>query len=131
MNKEEKKKHDRVKRILKYIGRSILVLFIILALVVEAPKKLVFLLLIILAAFTALPRPARKWFWLSVGAVVLLLIIWIFLPEDNEGWRPYTFDEELAALEAKYAIPYEENAASAYDVLLTEWNPNTKNTGAL
>ena len=115
--KEEKKKHGLVKRIFKWIGLSILILLILLALVVEAPKKLVVLLLIILAAFTALPKPARKWFWLLVGAVVLVYIIWVFLPEDNEDWRPYTFDEEFAALETKYAIPDEENAALAYKVI--------------
>jgi hypothetical protein len=115
--KQEKKKHDLVKQIFKWIGLSILVLLILLVLVVEAPKKLVILLLIFLAAFTALPKPARKWFWLSVGAVVLVLIIWIFLPEDNESWQPYTFDKELAVLEAKYAIPDEENAALAYEAI--------------
>jgi len=113
--KQEKKKPGLFKKIFKWIGLSILVLLILLALVVEAPKKIVILLLIILAAFTALPKPARKWFWLSVGAVVLIFIIWVFLPEDNEGWRPYTFDEELAALEVKYAIPDEENAGLVYD----------------
>ena len=87
--KQEKKTCGIVRRIFKWIGLSILILLILLALVVEAPKKLVILLLIILAAFTALPKPARKWFWLSVGAVVLLLIIWIFLPEDNEGCKIY------------------------------------------
>ncbi len=116
MTEEQKeRKPGRIKKILKCIGLSILTLLILLALVVEAPKKLVILLLIILAAFTALPKWMRKWFWLGVGAVVLVLTIWVFLPEDNEGWRPYTFDNELAALEAKYTIPDEENAAFVYD----------------
>jgi len=113
--KREKKKRGLVKRIFKWIGLSTLVLLILLALVFEAPKKLVILLLIILAAFTALPKPARKWFWLGVSVVALVYIIWVFLPEDNEGWRPYTFDKELAVLEAKYAIPDEENAGLVYD----------------
>ncbi len=116
--KREKNKHGLVKLIFKWTGLSILILLILLALVVEAPKKIVILLLIILAAFTALPKPARKWFWLSVGALVLVLIIWVFLPEDNEGWRPYMFDEELDAMEAKYAIPDEENAATIYNELM-------------
>ena len=115
--KEKKKKHGLVKRTFKWIGLGILILLILLALIFEAPKKLVILLLIILAAFTALPKPARKWFWLGVGALALVYIIWVFLPENNEGWRPYTFDEELAALEAKYAIPDEENAALGYDTI--------------
>ena len=55
---------------------------------------------------------------LSVGVVVIALIIWVFLPEDDKGWRPYTFDKELVALEAKYTIPDEENAALAYNEIL-------------
>ena len=89
-----------------------------MALTFQAPWKIITLLAIILAACTVLPKQIRKWFWLSAGVVVLILIIWIFLPEDNEGWRPYTFDEELAAMEAKYAIPDEENAATIYNELM-------------
>ncbi|MHC4196080.1 MAG: hypothetical protein ACYSQZ_09125 [Planctomycetota bacterium] len=74
---------------------------------------------------TVLPKPARKWFWLSAGAVIIALVIWIFLPEDTEGWRPYTFDEELAALKAKRAIPDEENAAIIYNQLLDSYDPNS------
>jgi hypothetical protein len=124
--KEEKKKPGLVKQILKWIGLSILVLLILLALVVEAPKKLVILLLIILAAFTALPKPVRKWFWLSVGGVVLILIIWIFLPEDNEGWQPYqyNFDKELQKLQTQYSIPPEENAATMYLQLMERYDVN-------
>ncbi len=124
--KEENKKQGLVKRIFKWIGLSILVLLILLALVVEAPKKLVILLLIILAAFTTLPKPARKWFWLGVGVVVLALIIWIFLPEDNEGWQPYqfNFDKELQKLQTKYSIPPEENAAIFYSQLMEKYDAN-------
>ncbi len=92
-------------------------LLIIAALVFQAPWKVITLLLIILAACTILPKWARKWFWLSAGGVVIALIIWVFLPEDDEGWRPYTFDEELAALQAKYTVPDEENAALIYGKL--------------
>jgi hypothetical protein len=115
-----------IRRIFKWIGLSILVLLILLALVFEAPKKLVILLLIFLAAFTALPKPARKWFWLSVVAVVLLLIIWIFLPEDNEGWQryQYNFVKELQTLQTQYSIPSEENAATIYNQLMESYDVN-------
>jgi hypothetical protein len=76
------------------------------------------LLCVFLAACTILPRPARKWFWVGVGVVGLTLVVWVFLPDETEGWKPYTFDEELAALEAKYAIPDEENAATIYYQLI-------------
>ncbi len=106
-----------MRRIFKYFGLGVLVVLITAGLIFQAPWKVITLLLIILGACTILPKPARKWFWLSAGVVVLMSIIWVFLPEDDEDWRPYTFDEELAALQAKYAIPDEENAALMYDKL--------------
>jgi len=125
MAEQDKKKKNKLQtygRILKWIGLTVLSVLIILTLVFQAPWKVIFSLLIILAACTVLPKPARKWFWLSIAAVVLALIVWIFLPEDSEGWRPYTFDEEFAALEAKYAIPDPENAAIIYNQLLQDYN---------
>jgi hypothetical protein len=111
----DKKKSRLVWRVFKWIGLCFLVLLLIAAVIYQAPWKVITLLAIFLAACTILPKPFRKWFWLTVGTVVIVLIVWILLPEDNEGWRPYTFDKELAELEAKYAIPDEENAAFTYD----------------
>jgi hypothetical protein len=125
---EQKQGHKRaraVRQILKWLGVGFLGILLALALIFQAPWKITILLAVFLAACTVLPRPARKWFWLSAGTVVLVLIIWVFLPDDNEGWRPYTFDEELAALEAKYTIPDEENAAVIYNELLKDYDPNT------
>lgn len=118
----QKKKRQVIKRIFNCLGLGLLVVLIFAALIFQAPWKVITLLLIILAACTILPKCARKWFWLSVGAVAIALIIWVFLPEDNEGWRPYTFDEELAALQAKYTAPDEENAALIYDKLFERMN---------
>jgi hypothetical protein len=119
--KEEKKKPGIVRRIFKRIDLGVLSALIILGLIFEAPWKVITLLLIVLAACTILPKQLRKWFWLSVGVVIIALIIWVFLPEETEGWRPYTFDEELAAIEAKRAIPDEENAAIIYNQLLESY----------
>lgn len=77
---------------------------------------------IFLFAATILPRAYRKWFWAAVGGMVAAAIIWVFLPEDSEGWRPYTFDKELAALEAKRAIPDSKNASVIYNQLLEDYN---------
>lgn len=123
--KTKKKKLAIVWQILKWFGLAVLSVLIILGLIFEAPWKVITLLLIVLAACRILPKPAIKWFWLSVGVVVIGLIIWVFLPEDTEGWRPYTFDEELAAIEAKRAIPDSENAAIIYKRLLEDHDPNT------
>ena len=116
--KEEKKKPGIVRRILKWIGLGLLTVLIILGLIFQAPWKVTVLLIVFLLACTLLPKQLRKWFWLSVGVIIIALIIWVFLPEDDTDWRPYTFDDELAALEAKRAIPDEENAAIIYNQLL-------------
>ena len=110
-----KRKPGLLGRIFRWISLSLLTILLILALIFQAPWKVITLLTVFLAACMLLPKRARIWFWLSVGAAVLVLIVWVFLPEDNEGWRPYTFDEEMAALKAKYAIPDEENAALVYN----------------
>jgi len=125
MADQDKKKRNKLHtfdRILRWIGLTLLAILIILALIFQAPWKATTLLIVIFLACTVLPKPYRKWFWLSVAAIVLVLIIWVFLPADNEGWRPYTFDEEIAALEAKYAIPDSENAATIYNHLLEDYN---------
>ncbi len=115
--KQEKKKPKIVRRTLKWLGLGLLAILLILGIIFQAPWKVITLLVIILLACTVLPKPYRKWFWLSAAVIVIALIIWVFLPDDNGDWRPYTFDEELAALEAKYAIPDSENAAVIYNQL--------------
>ena len=121
---QEKKKRGIVRRILKWIGLGLLTLLLVAALFFQAPWKVTALLIIILLACTALPRPARKWFWLSVAVIIATLIIWVFLPDRNGDWRRYTFDDELAALKAKYAAPDEKNAATIYNQLLETYDAN-------
>jgi len=113
--KREKRTCAIIRRIITWIGLGLFTILLILTLIFQAPWKVISLPAIFLAACTIFPKRFRRCFWLGVGAVVIALIVWIFLPEDREGWRPYTFDGELAALEAKYAIPDEENAALLYD----------------
>lgn len=123
---QEKKKAGIVKRIFKWLGLVSLSILLIAALIFQAPWKVITLLVIILLACTILPKPARKWFWLSVAVVVIALIIWVFLPDDRGDWKPYkcTFDKELAAIEAKRAIPDSENAARIYDTILEDYGRN-------
>jgi hypothetical protein len=122
---QQKKKTRLIWRILRWIWLILLVLLLITAVFYQAPWKIITLLAIVLAACTVLPKPYRKWFWLSVAAVVVVLIIWILLPVDNEGWRSYTFEKELAELQAQYAIPDEQNAAFEYDEIFENLDINT------
>lgn len=64
----------------------------------------------------------RKWFWAGVGVVILVLIVWVFIPENDKDWKPFTFEDELAALEAKNKIPDGENAAIIYNKLIADYN---------
>ncbi len=118
----EKKKTGIVKQILKWFGLSVLTILIILGFIFQAPYKVISLFLIFLLACTVLPKPLRKWFWLSFGATLIILIAWVFLPDDNEGWRPYTPEKEIAEMRARFAIPDEENAATIYDQLLKNYS---------
>jgi hypothetical protein len=115
--KQEKKKPISVREILRWILCGLLGLLLIAAVTIRAPGKIVAFLIVLLLACAALPRRARKWFGLSTAAAVIVLAAWVFLPDGDANWRPYTFDEELAALQAKYAVPDEENAALIYDKL--------------
>jgi len=123
-DKQVRKTPSTVRSALRWLFVGILAFLLVLAIIFQAPWKVATLLVIFLLACTALPKPFRKWFWLSVGAVVIALIVWVFLPDRNGDWRPYTFDEELAALQAKYAIPDEENAAVIYNQLLARYDAN-------
>lgn len=117
-----RKKPHFVSRIVWLAWVSVLLLLLAAGLFLEAPWKITTLVFIFLLAATILPRAYRKWFWAVVGCAAAVVIVWIFLPEETEGWRPYTFEKELAALEAKRAIPDRENAFIIYNQLLEDCN---------
>ena len=120
---EPKKKGHIICRVLRWIWRILLAFLLIFGVLFQGPWKVLTLLAIFLLACTILPRQHRKWFWATVGIVLIILIIWVFLPDDNEGWRPYTLDEELARLEAaRETVPDEENAAILYNQLIEDYN---------
>jgi hypothetical protein len=122
-NQPEIKKRPRlVSRIGRLAWITLLSVLLAVGLFFQAPWKAITLVIAFLLAAIILPRAYRKWFWAGVGGMVAAGIIWVFLPEGSGGWRPYTFDEELTALEAKRAIPDSENAAIIYNQLLESYN---------
>ena len=102
--KQEKKTLRKIKQILKWIGLGLLAFLLILALAFQAPWKVIALLAIIFLACAILSERYLKWFFLLTIAVLIAILIWLFLPDADETWRPYTFDEELADYEAKFTI---------------------------
>jgi hypothetical protein len=111
------KKAGRARRIFSWIGWGVFALLLVVAIYFRVPWKVVVLFLGLPLTLALVPKRIREWITWSAAAACVAIIIWVFLPNDNEGWRPYTFDEELAALEAKYAIPDEQNAAAIYNQL--------------
>lgn len=109
-----------VKGIFRWLFITLLGLLLVGAIVFEVSWKITLLLVVFLLACTVLAKRHRKWFWFGVGGVIVILIIWVFLPDENEGWKPFTFEKELAALEPRQSIPDEENAARFYNDLLEE-----------
>ncbi len=114
----------RIERIFHILGCGFLGLLCIAALILQAPWKLSTLLIIIFLVEAIAPKAIKKWFWRSTVALIGIYVVWVFLPDDNEGWRPYTFDQELVSMEAERAIPAEENAAVIYNQLLKNYDPD-------
>ena len=69
------------------------------------PGRSPFGLAILLIIASLVPRRVRKWLYAGIGLTFLTLIIWIFLPESDAGWRPFVFEDEYKTLNQKYAVP--------------------------
>jgi hypothetical protein len=93
----------------------------------HTPWRAIGLIAVFLAACTILPRRWRKYFWAAVGLTMLALTIWVFLPDDSAGWRPYVFERETEAFLAKYMVPAQENAASIYESVCRQWEADDPN----
>ncbi len=106
----------------KWLFVLLLTMLLIAGLIFKAPWKVNTLLTILVITPTIIPRRIRKYIYLTFALVLVALTIWIFLPEDDEGWEPYVFKDELAALEAKRHVPDKANAAIVYNRLLDNYD---------
>jgi len=127
--KQAAKKPGLIRRVLKglflLIKRFFILLIILLlglALYFQAPWKVSTLLAMILATCIVVPKHFRKWIWAGGAAVVIVLIIWIFLPEKVSDWQTYDYEKELAKLESMPAIAPEDNAATIYNELFKTYD---------
>jgi hypothetical protein len=71
-----------------------------------------------------------------VGTIIMIAIAGVLAfsrPQDSGTWHPYRFDGELAAIEAKRAVPDTENAAPRYEAVFRQTDerdePNCLFTG--
>ncbi len=69
----------------------------------------------------------RRWELASVGVHLGMLVLAALVapltllgPQDKGTWRPYRFDDELAAMEARRAVPDAENAAHRYKLVFAD-----------
>jgi hypothetical protein len=123
--KAKPKKSERRKRVFKWLDRGLFAILLIAAVYFRVPWKVIVLLFgttVISALVTKRIRRRIKW---SAAAVLVVIVIWVFLPDNNEDWRPYILDKELTALEAKYAVPDEENATILYNQILENYDEDT------
>jgi len=123
------KRPGRIRRILKGLFLAAKWLFVLLlatllaaGLFFKAPWKVNTLLAILIITPTVIPRRFRRYIYTTFALVLVALTVWIFLPEDDEGWQPYVFKDALAALEAKHYVPDEANAAVVYNRLLDNYD---------
>ncbi len=123
--KKAARKKCLLKKFFVWACLTIILLLIVGLIALRAPWTVVAVLVAVLLINTIVQKSIRKWIWLAVAIIVAAFVVWVFLPDDNEGWRPYTFDEELAAMEAKRTIPTEDNVATIYNQLLESHDSNS------
>lgn len=122
-NKPKKTTGHIIRGIIRWFFIVALGLLLAVGLWFQAPWKILIILAIVLASLTIVPKILRKWVWLGFAVAVAAVIVWIFIPEKDAGqWKPYTLDKEIAAFNAKYAIPDEDNAAVLYTAVMKNQN---------
>jgi hypothetical protein len=128
---EIKRSHHLASRIMRSAWIAVLLILLAVGLFLQVSWRITTLIFIFLFVATVLPLVYRKWFWATVGCAAAAIIIWVFLPEGDDGWRPYTFDNEIAAIEAKYAISDGDNAAIIYNKLIDDYETDSFFTGLM
>jgi hypothetical protein len=120
-NKQKKKTGCIICRIMRWFFIVVLGLLLAIGLYFQAPWKILTVLAIVLASLTIVPKIVRKWVWLGFAVAVMAVIVWIFIPQKDDGqWKPYTLDKEIAKFNAQYAIPDQGNAASLYESVISK-----------
>jgi len=107
--------------VLRWIWIVVWSILLAASIVFHAPWKIAAVSSVLLLGAAAIPRRSRPYFWAAVGSIVLAGAIWVFLPNDSQGWRPYTFEKEMEVFLAKHHVPDAENAARIYEDICRRW----------
>ncbi len=91
---------------------------------------------LLLGLLTVVSKSWRKYGWGLVGLAIIGVAIWIFLPaRDTGNWHTFIYDAEIKAINEKYGVAEDENAAvyytqlkpkeflEEYETKLAAWDP--------
>ncbi|MEJ5259109.1 MAG: hypothetical protein WHS88_02855 [Anaerohalosphaeraceae bacterium] len=103
-----------------WISRILSVLLILLWLYVRLPWKALGLFCLFLLP-ALLPKPYAKKVRYGLLGVVLLVLVWVFLPaQPDPRWKPYALEDQILPWRQAQEIPDGENAAVLYKNLLAQ-----------
>lgn len=119
--KPEKKK-GKFRIFLKWAARVIFGLFLLVLIYFQAPWKLLAFLGGLYLADIFLKQPYLRYFRFAVLAGVLVLAIWVFLPEEYEGWEPVVFKDKIDRFNYAYMPDDANNALAVYKKIFEEYD---------
>jgi hypothetical protein len=103
---------------IKWTLVTISLMLLIVGLLFAAPWQMLLLLAVIPTVGIFMPSDLQKWCWSGMAIVSIVIYIWIRSPEQNASqWRPFVFEDKIAAYQYKGQIPDYLNAALRYEEL--------------
>jgi hypothetical protein len=121
-------KSPRAKKIGKWLIRFFVGSFFLALIWFQAPWKLILIFVypIISRQFFTFPKTVQKWESRIIRVGLVCLIIWMLIPSKPDGYRPFQFTEEIAAIEKQRSIPPDQDAYPIYDKLFHAPDPNDR-----
>jgi len=117
----------RAKKIIKWLDRIAYVILLAVFILFQAPWKLTLIYAILLAPHLFNTSPYfRKWDGRIRLAIFAVFLVWLVIPWKKDGYAPFRFTEEIAAIEKQRFIPSDQDAYPKYDKLFHTTDPNDR-----
>lgn len=113
------KQVSTLKQLIKWL---LLLIGLFLLFYYQLPLKIVAFFIVLCCLECLIPKRYRKWVNGFYGVISLFIVVWMALPDHEDGWKPYVFHDELVALEKQRAIPREDNAAAIYNQTIKQFD---------